>query len=137
MKHWIAVISLEHAEIAARSGFLQVCHGKMGPLKHTSAGDEFFIYCPRTGMGSGEVIKRVTFQGHFNDNRIYQVEQFPGFHPYRKDVTFDTGFQPVDILSVSGLELTSNPRWGMLARRGFFEISSHDAALLRQSRAAL
>lgn len=104
---------------------------------NTSAGDEFFIYCPRTGMGSGDVIKRVTFRGHFNDNRIYQVEQFSGFHPHRKDVIFDTGFRPVDILSVSGLELTSNPHWGMLARRGFFEISPHDAALLRQSGAAL
>jgi len=132
MKHWIAVISLEHAEIASRMGFLQVCHGKMGPLKRTSAGDEFFIYCPRTKMGAGSVIKRVAFRGHFNDNRIYQVEQFPGFHPHRKDVTFDADFQPVDILSVANPELTSTPHWGIFARRGFFEISNHDATLLRQ-----
>lgn len=57
MKHWLAVISLEHANMAASSGFLQVCHGKAAPLRRTSAGDEFFIYSPKTGMGTGELVE--------------------------------------------------------------------------------
>ena len=131
MKHWIAVISLAHAEIAAASGFLQVCHGKEKPLQATRAGDEVFIYCPRTEMGAGEVLKSVAFRCVFNDDRIYQVEQAPGFHPFRKDVSFDHDFQAVPIKAVAGLELTRNPNWGMLARRGFFQISAHDAERLR------
>jgi len=130
MKHWMAVISLEHAHIAAASGFLQVCHGKAAPLKATRAGDEFFIYCPKTHMKDGEALRQVVFRGHFKDDRVYQVEQFPGFHPWRKDVRFDTSFQAVALLSIAGLELTRNPHWGMLARRGFFELSAADAALL-------
>ena len=130
MKHWIAVISLSHAQIAADSGFLQVCHGKQGPLKHTSAGDEVFIYCPKTDMRSGDVLKQITFRGHIDNDDIYQVEQAPGFTPFRKSVTFDNAFQPVAIKAVQGLELTANPKWGMLARRGFFEISAHDAEVL-------
>ena len=31
------------------------------------------------------------------------------------------------------MELTANPHWGMLARRGFFELSAHNATLLRRA----
>jgi len=133
MKHWIAVISLEHAQIAVASGFLQVCHGKATPLKATRADDEFFIYCPKTKMKDGKSIKQIAFRGHFNDGEIYQVEQLSGFRPWRKNVDFDTQFQAVVLSSIADMELTRNPHWGMLARRGFFEISAHDAALLNQS----
>ncbi|MBT0723618.1 EVE domain-containing protein [Rosenbergiella sp. S61] len=131
MKHWIAVISRAHARIAADFEFLQVCHGKAGPLRQTRAGDEVFIYCPRSEINAGEILKTVEFQCVFNNDDVYQVEQFPGFKPFRKDVTFNRKFQPVVLKEVIGLELTANPHWGMLARRGFFEISEHDAELLR------
>ena len=36
------------------------------------------------------------------------------------------------IHDVPGMELTANPHWGTLARRGFFEIGAHDAGLLRR-----
>ena len=64
------------------------------------------------------------------------MEQAPGFTPFRKDVRFDTGFRGIPIGDLPEMELTANPHWGMLARRGFFEISAHDAALLRASRKA-
>lgn len=127
MKHWLAVISLEHAMIAADSGFLQVCHGKEAPLKRTSKGDQFFIYSPKSGMRSGEIIQRITYRGHFVGDHIYQVEQAPGFTPFRRDVTFDTGFTGVPIHGIENLELTSNPNWGMIIRRGFIELSAKDA----------
>ena len=136
MKHWIAVISRDHAQVAARSGFLQVSHGKAAPLRKTSAGDEVFIYCPRSGMGAGEVLKRVEYRCVVENDTVYQVEQAPGFTPFRKDVRFDTGFRGIPIGDLPEMELTANPHWGMLARRGFFEISAHDAALLRASRKA-
>ncbi|MEE4484880.1 EVE domain-containing protein [Serratia ficaria] len=133
MKHWIAVISRAHARIAAESGFLQVCHGKAGPLRKTRAGDEVFIYCPRSEMGGGEVLKTIEYHCIFENDDVYQVEQFPGFTPYRKDVTFNRDFLPTALKAVVGLEFTADSHWGMLARRGFFEIGSHDASLLRDS----
>ena len=133
MAYWIAVISREHARMASSSGFLQVCHGKAAPLRRTKAGDEVYIYCPREGMKTGAVLKRIEFRCTFDDDRVYQVEQAPGFTPFRKDVTFDTSYKGIAIHDVAGLELTANPHWGMLARRGFFEISAHDADLLRAS----
>lgn len=131
MKHWIAVISRTHARIAAESGFLQVCHGKAGPLRRTRAGDEVFIYCPRSEMGGGDVLKTVEFHCVFNNDDVYQVEQFPGFTPYRKDVVFNHHARPVLLKDVEGLTFTADPHWGMLARRGFFEIGQHDADLLK------
>ncbi|ECU9164114.1 TPA: EVE domain-containing protein [Salmonella enterica] len=133
MKHWIAVISRAHARIAADSGFLQVCHGKAGPLRRTSAGDEVFIYCPRSEMGGGDVLKTVEFHCVFNNDDVYQVEQFPGFTPHRKDVVFNRHARPVVLKEVEGLVFTADSHWGMLARRGFFEIGPHDAYLLREA----
>lgn len=126
MRHWLAIISLEHANIAASSGFLQVCHGKEAPLRRTSSGDEFFIYSPRSGMGSGKSVMAITYRGTFNDDRVYQVEQAPGFTPFRKEVTFDQAFRSVPIRSINGMELTTNPSWGLIIRRGFIELSAAD-----------
>lgn len=128
MRHWLAIISLEHARVAASSGFLQVCHGKAAPLRRTSAGDEFFIYSPKTGMSSGESVMAITYRGNFDDNRVYQFEQAPGFTPFRKDVTFDQDFRSVPIRAIAGMELTANPNWGLILRRGFVELSNADAA---------
>lgn len=46
MRHWVAVISREHASIAAGSGFLQVCHGKAAPLRQTGAGMKYLFTAP-------------------------------------------------------------------------------------------
>ncbi|WP_208435019.1 EVE domain-containing protein [Bartonella phoceensis] len=82
MKHWIVVISQEHARLTAEFGFLQVFHGKAGPLQKTSKGDEAFIYCPRCKTGTRQVLQTLEFQCIFKDNHIYQVEQAPHFLPF-------------------------------------------------------
>ncbi len=70
----------------------------------------------------------------FLNNEIYQFEQTPDFKPFRKDVIFDLDFIPKPIKDIKGLELTSNPNWGILARKGFFEITQHDANLIKSSK---
>lgn len=132
MKYWLAVISLDHAKIAAGSSFLQVCHGKIAPLRRTSAEDQFFIYSPKTGMGRGESIMSITYRGSFDDEHIYQVEQSPDFFPYRKKVTFDYSFKPVPIHSIPGMEFTAKSNWGLMMRRGFIELSAADAARISE-----
>ncbi|VEJ44873.1 Uncharacterised protein [Bartonella vinsonii] len=133
MKHWIAVISQDHARLAAKLGFLQICHGKAAPLQKTSKGDEVFIYCPRSEMGTGKILQTIEFQCVFKDNHIYQVEQVPDFKPFRKDAVFNKQAKPVVLKEVQSLEFLSNPHWGMLARRGFFEITTHDATQIRKA----
>ncbi|WP_409361541.1 EVE domain-containing protein [Bartonella heixiaziensis] len=133
MKHWIAVISRDHARLAAEFGFLQVCHGKAGPLRKTSKGDEAFIYCPRCEMRSGKVLQTIEFQCIFKDNHVYQVEQALQFAPFRKNVIFNKQAQPIVLKEIQGLKFLTNPQWGMLARRGFFEITAYDAARIREA----
>ena len=84
-------------------------------------------------LGAGEVLKRVAYRCVIENDTTYHVEQAPGFKPFRKDVRFDAGFQGIPIGDIRGMELTANPHWGMLARRGFFELSAHDATLLRRA----
>lgn len=132
MKHWLAVISLEHANVAASSGFLQVCHGKAAPLRRTSAGDEFFIYSPKTGMGTGDSIMAFTYRGRFVDDKVYQVEQFPGFSPFRKDVEFYLDFPRVALKTVADMDLRATPNLGLVLRRGFIELTAADAVRIRR-----
>jgi hypothetical protein len=131
MKHWLAIISLEHANMAASSGFLQVCHGKAAPLRRTSAGDEFFIYSPKTGMGTGDSIMSFTYRGIFIDNHVYQVEQLPGFFPFRKDVTFDLDFPRVPLKTVAWMDLRATPNLGLVLRRGFVELTAADSSRIK------
>lgn len=69
----------------------------------------------------------ITYRGIFDDDHVYQVEQAPGFKPFRKDVTFDRNFQPVSIRAIVGMELTANANWGLIVRRGFIELGADDA----------
>ena len=41
---WIAVASAEHVRLGRAQGFMQVCHGKGGPLRRTAPGDTVIYY---------------------------------------------------------------------------------------------
>ncbi|UTO28675.1 EVE domain-containing protein [Bartonella harrusi] len=119
--------------MAVEFGFLQVYHGKASPLRNTSKGDEIFIYCPRNEIGTGQILQTIEFQCVFKDNHIYQVEQAPHFVPFRKDVIFNKQSQHIVLKEIKGLEFLKNPHWEILARRGFFEITTYDANKIREA----
>ena len=51
---WIAVACADHAQRGrdhAPVGFMQVCHGKGGPLRRLAPGDLVVYYAPSTTMG--------------------------------------------------------------------------------------
>jgi hypothetical protein len=45
-RYWIAVASAGHARRGRQAGFMQVCHGKGGPLRRLRAGDGIVYYSP-------------------------------------------------------------------------------------------
>jgi len=136
-KHWLAVVSLEHAQVAFKSGFLQVCHGRAEPLRRAAVDDDVFVYCPKTAMENGKSLMSVHFRGRFASERLYNVEMFPGFAPWRRDVAFDASFKPIDIRRIAGLRLTAEPSWGLALRRGFIELRADDAARIAEKSRAL
>ncbi|KEC55778.1 hypothetical protein O9A_00556 [Bartonella koehlerae C-29] len=62
MRHWIAIISLFHARLAAEFGLLQVCYGKAEPLQKKPLKEVDSLYCLRCEMRSGQVLRTIKFQ---------------------------------------------------------------------------
>lgn len=127
MKHWIAIASANHVEWGIEGGFMQVCHGKGGPLKRLSTGDGVIYYSPTKVVGDKETFQHFTALGHVKDGVIYQVEIHEGFHPYRRDVVWKH-LPPVSIRPLLGeLEFSvGKQNWAYPMRFGLFEITKKD-----------
>jgi len=46
--YWIGVVSRSHVQIGVADGFIQLNHGKKGPVQRLCAGDALAMYSPRT-----------------------------------------------------------------------------------------
>jgi hypothetical protein len=51
MRYWIGVASREHVMRAVKGGFVQVWHGKEGPLKQMAPDDWIISYSPTLKFG--------------------------------------------------------------------------------------
>ena len=49
-RYWIGVVSQDHVEAAVAHGFVQLNHGKAGPLERMRPGDGFAFYSPRADL---------------------------------------------------------------------------------------
>ncbi|WP_222612379.1 EVE domain-containing protein [Undibacterium flavidum] len=138
MKNWIAVASADHVAIGHAQGFMQVCHGKVAPLRRLQAGDCVVYYSPTQTMASSassfsskNKLQNFTAIGTVRESVPYQVEMAPGFCPFRRDVDW-LNAPPTSILSLlDQLEFSRGKKnWGYQLRFGLFEISAHDMALI-------
>ena len=129
-RHWVGVVSREHVMIGVEAGFAMLNHGKLAPLKRIAPGDTLIYYSPRTSDPDGEVLKAFTASGTARDKAPYQAEMRMGGTGYRLDIDWQKATEtPIASLS-EGLEFTRG-NWGMLARRGCFEISEADQQVIR------
>jgi hypothetical protein len=87
-RNWIAVASAQHVGRGREGGFIQVCHGKGGPLRHLRAGDGIVYYSPTVSFGGADRLQAFTGIGFVRDERIYQVEMCEGFRPFRRDLNY-------------------------------------------------
>lgn len=126
MKRWIAVASAEHVRIGRAAGFMQVCHGKAGPLRRISPGDGVVYYSPTEVFRGSDGLKSFTAIGSVRSGAPYQVEQFAGFRPFRLDVDYwpveETPIRPL----LLDLDFTASRNWGYQLRFGLFEIGAAD-----------
>ena len=52
-KNWLAVASADHVAVGRAEGFMQVCHGKVSPLRRLQPGDRVrFAAVPADEFGS-------------------------------------------------------------------------------------
>jgi hypothetical protein len=143
VKYWIGVACRDHALNGVREGICQVCHGKKGPLAKMKENDWIIYYSSMRSLENrgkmtplANKCQNFVSIGRMKDNNCYQYEMFPGFIPFRRSVDYvplDT-IREVNIDEVkTDLDFIRNggKNWGLILRRGLFEISSHDFQLLQ------
>ncbi|MBR0719082.1 EVE domain-containing protein [Bradyrhizobium liaoningense] len=131
-KSWIAVASAEHVRIGRSNGFMQVCHGKGGPLRRISPGDHVAYYSPVETFGGKDRLQAITAIGVVKPGAPYQADMGGGFRPFRRDVAWsDAAEVPIRPLLGSLAFTRDNPNWGYQLRLGLFEIEAQDMELIR------
>lgn len=145
-KYWVAVASKDHVLRGIAGGFCQACHGKHHPLLRMQENDWIIYYSPTnyfsrehpTVKAKDNKLQSFTAIGQVQGGNAYQFEMTPSFKPFRKDVNFFSADSIRDVpvnQILEGLEFyQKNPtNWGLIVRRGFFEISSHDFQIIHHA----
>ena len=133
-RYWVVVTSRDHALDGAALGIIQVNHGKEGPLKRMSEGDQVLIYAPKLIYKNKEPHQRFVALAELTDEVIFQVEVLPGFSPFRRKANYreikEVAIGPL----IPELEFIKNKKsWGYSFRFGFFEIGEQDFNLISNS----
>ena len=90
-KNWLAVASAEHVRVGKEAGFMQVCHGKVAPLRHIKPGDQIVYYSPSKIFRAKDKLQSFTALGMVKNKEPYSFDMGGGFIPYRRDVQwYDT-----------------------------------------------
>lgn len=140
MRHWIGVASANHVARGHAGGYMQVCHGKAGPLRRLSPGDGIVYYSPGVEFGAsgpGNRCQSFTALGSVRDNIVYSVDMGAGFVPFRRDVDWLSA-RSVSILPLlDRLEFTrGKSNWGYAFRFGLLEISSAEMLTIAEAMGA-
>lgn len=137
-KNWIAVASADHARRGCAPsdgpGYMQICHGKVAPLKRVRAGDRVVYYAPALTMGGKDRLQCFVSIGLVLQGEPYSFDMGGGFVPFRKDVQYLAAQEAFILPLVPRFEFVESPqRWGYKFRFGLFCISDHDMRLIAQA----
>lgn len=128
-RYWVGIVSREHVLRGVADGFAMLNHGKEAPVKRLQPADWLIYYSPKVSI-DGAALKAFTAIGRVTDRAPYPAEMLPGVTGYRRDIIWQQATEtPIARLS-DRLEFTRG-NWGMLARRGLFEISEADFQTIR------
>lgn len=137
-KAWIAVASAEHVRIGRAKGFMQVCHGKVTPLRRLSPGDHVVYYSPTQMFRGQDKLQAFTAIGVVSEGVPYQADMGTGFRPFRRDVKWaEAQHVPIRPL-LSQLDFASKGKyWGYWFRFGLFQIDRRDFEVIACAMAAV
>jgi DNA-binding MarR family transcriptional regulator/predicted RNA-binding protein len=132
--YWVSTISRDHVRLSVEGGFTQAGHGKASGLKRLKADDWLVYYSPKTSLQDGEPLQAFTAIGRVLDEELYQVEQAPGFTPWRRNIEFVSGVEaPIRPLIDQLSFIKDKRRWGYMFRVGLFKIPQEDFAVISQA----
>jgi EVE domain-containing protein len=133
MRNFVAVASAAHVRLGRAAGFMQVCHGKVAPLRRLQSGDRIVYYSPTVTFGGKDRLQAFTAIGTVREGEPYQIEMAGGFRPFRRDVIWDQAEEmPIGPL-LDCLQFAGKPNWGYPLRLGLFEISDRDMRAIAQA----
>ncbi len=125
--NWIAVASAEHVARGIAGGFMQVCHGKAGPLRRVKPGDRVAYYSPTRSFGRKDALRAFTAVGVVKAGEPYAVDCGGGFVPFRRDVAWCAGETAPVAPLLGELEFAkAGPNWGAKLRFGLVAVSAAD-----------
>ncbi len=126
-RNWIAVASAEHVQRGRAGGFMQVCHGKVGPLRRVAPGDQVAYYSPTAEFGGKAKLQAFTAIGIVKPDDPYQFDMGEGFCPFRRDVAWYDAHEASILPLLDTLNFSAGRQnWGYQFRFGIFQISDHD-----------
>jgi DNA-binding MarR family transcriptional regulator/predicted RNA-binding protein len=132
--YWVSTISRDHVQLSVEGGFTQAGHGKASGIKRLKADDWLVYYSPKTSLRDGEPLQAFTAIGRVVDEELYQVEQAPGFTPWRRNIEFVTGIEaPIRPLIDQLSFIKDKRRWGYTFRVGLFKIPQEDFAMISRA----
>lgn len=133
-KYWIGVVSRAHVKIGEAGSFCQLNHGKAAPVQRLSSGDWLIYYSPRTAYPDGEPVQSFTAIGRIRAGEPYQVTMEGGFTPTRRDVDYVPAKEAPIRPLLDELKFTAGKKsWGMIFRRGVFEITHDDFLMIAEA----
>lgn len=127
--NWIAVACAEHARRGCANpdqGFMQVCHGKVAPLRRLHPGDRVVYYSPTVTMGGKDRWQRFVSIGLVRSVAPYPFDMGGGFVPWRHDVQYLASQEAAIAPLLPQLEWAAGGAWGAKLRFGILRISDAD-----------
>lgn len=136
-RHWIAVASAEHVARGRAGGFMQVCHGKKGPLQRLRPGDHVLYYSPTEVFGGKTRLQAFTAFGTVATGEPCAFDMGGGFVPFRRDVHWLPAQQQAIHPLLAQLEFArGDGHWGARFRYGLFAISTQDLQTIARAMGA-
>ena len=131
-KNWLAVASADHVAVGRAEGFMQVCHGKVSPLRRLQPGDRVVYYSPTRRYSPSHALREkdrlqsFTALGTVSASAPYRAdtdgERAEIFLPWRRDIAWhDAGEVPLEDLK-GRLAFARVANWGYRLRQGLVEI---------------
>jgi EVE domain len=117
-RHWVIVVSREHARRGVTAGFVMANHGQRAPLARMSRGDGILIYSPTAAYPGGEPLRAVTVVGEVSGDEPEPSDVIAG--GFRRAARLRE-IQPLPLEQVRAQLPVSRLRFG------FFELDAADA----------
>lgn len=128
---WIAVACAAHVRRGVTGGFMQVNHGRRGPLARIRPGDGVACYAPTEEMGGRVTLRAFVAIGIVAPGEPYAGNMGGGFTPWRRDVTWrDSHPAPIAPLLDRLAFSAGRANWGAPLRFGLLAIGLADYTLI-------